>query len=286
MSDTKAVATKPAPPADALETDLLALAKTPEERQRAYALASQARQADMLRRASAALAETGWGQNISPIARAAVARYMLEIGGDPARHCYVLGGNVYLNAEFYRDLCAANEDFDHDEVRFIHADARASKEEQAERAALRVQYAVPEDAPGAAIVTLHYKGRGPFVGVNWAGVRKNDPVGRDEPTKTAHSRAYRKAAQKAESAWFRTHPHLLAAEAVLTQGRVIETADEVADLPKDPQAERGRLGAGDPGVETEPPAKPKTVKHAPSKICPEEDYHPASECGYETKPAA
>jgi hypothetical protein len=158
----------------------------------------------------------------------AVVRYMLEIGADPMRHCFVLGGNIYLNAEFYRELVAANPKFLRDDVDFIHDDPRASEEERARRKQLRIVYGVPENAPGAAMVTLHYDGRGPFVGVNWAGVREKDPVGKAEPTKSAQTRAYRKAALKAEPAWFKAHPRLHAAEEVIAQGRVIQETESIA----------------------------------------------------------
>src|SRR5437879_5371957 len=85
-------------PPEPLEAVMLAKAKTPEERTLAFTLASRVRQADMIRQAAATIAETGWGKDISPVARAAVGRYLLEVGADPVRHAYVLGGNVYLNA--------------------------------------------------------------------------------------------------------------------------------------------------------------------------------------------
>lgn len=275
---------------NALEAELLGTAKTLDERKLAFELASRVRQQQMIRKAALAAAEVGWGKDISPVARAAVVRYCMEIGADPLRHVYVLGGStVYLNAEFYRDLCAANPEFLMDDVRFIHADPRAGEEEAAERARLRVQYGVPEEAPGAAIVTLHYRSkRGPFVGVNWAGVRKNDPVGTQEPTKTAHSRAYRKAAMKAESAWFRTHPTLAAAHEILAQGKAL---GEVVPTPFG--GEPVPTAAGEP-VDTaavEIPAESKDpytgdavmTRHAPSAICDKAAEHPVSECGYGRK---
>jgi hypothetical protein len=209
-----------------LEAHLLELAKTPEDRERAYKLIAHAQQQDLVRRVAVAIAEQSWGREISPVARAAVARYCLEIGADPVRHVFVLAGNIYLNAAFWMDLVAANPKFRRDEVDFIHDDERANSDERARRKALRVTYAVPEGAPGVAVVTLHYEGRGPFIGVNWAGARTNDPVGKAEPTKTAQSRAYRKAAMKAEPAWFKGHPVLEAAEAVVTWAHEIDKAGE------------------------------------------------------------
>ena len=222
---TKAVTTQDAPMGDKLELQLLEQAKTPAERQMAFSLASQARQAKMIRDVAVAVAETGWGKEISPVSRAAVVRYCLEIGADPVRHVFVLGGNVYLNAAFWMDLVAANPKFLRaDPPKFIHHDERASAEDNAARKALRVTYGVPEGVKGAAIVTLHYAdGRGPFIGVNWVGARgKADPVGEAEPTKTAETRAYRRAAMKAEPAWFGKHPRLKSTQEVLVQGREVE----------------------------------------------------------------
>jgi len=220
------VATADGQKADALETSLLENAKTPEERALAFRLASQARQSKMIRDVAVACAETGWGKDVSPMSRAAVVRYCMEIGADPVRHVHILGGTVYLNAAFWMDLCAANPKFQKAETRFIHADPRCTPEEAERRKAARVDLGVPEEAMGAAIVTLFYEGRGPFVGVNWAGAKSSDPVGKQEPTKTAETRAYRRAAMKAEPAWFGGHPQLKEVEELLVQGRELEKTAE------------------------------------------------------------
>lgn len=274
-------------------TELLGAARTFEEKQLAFGLASRIRQNDMVRLAAAEIAEKGWGNKISPAARAAVARYMLEIGGDPARHCYVLGGNVYLNAEFYKELCAANPKFLRAETDFIHDDDRADEAERARRRGLRVKWGVPEAAPGACLVTLFYDGgRGPFQGVNWAGVRDADPVGKADPTKTAETRAYRKAALKAEPAWFRTHPKLTRAEEVLAQGRAMPGEPEEPPVPLQPEpVEIKQIAKGSAeGVEEPAPAQPEApadvmTKHAPSGLCAIEGEHPEAACGYHRKKA-
>jgi hypothetical protein len=216
----------------------------------------------MLRRTAMAVAETGWGKNISPVARQAVVRYSMEIGADPVRHIYVLGGAVYLNAAFWMEIVAANPKFVRSETRFIHVDPRATPEEADKRRVERVTYGAPEEAKGAAVVVLFYEGRGPFVGVNWAGCGKKspndsskwqDPVGEAEPTKTAESRAYRRAAIKAEPAWFREHPRLQAAENVLAQGREIEErTSELRELGKEPIADTAPVVAPIPENDGEP----------------------------------
>src|SRR5882762_5349506 len=73
------------------EDELIKAATTFDQKQLAFTLANQVRQTAMIRRAAAAIASTGWGHSITPVARAAVARYCLEVGCDPVRHVYVLG---------------------------------------------------------------------------------------------------------------------------------------------------------------------------------------------------
>ena len=279
--------------------ELIASAKTFEERQLAWTLASKIRQNDMLRQAAAAIGETGWGKDISQAARAAVARYCLEVGADPVRHVHVLGGStVYLNGEFYKELCAVNPKFLRAETDFIHDDDRADEKERERRKGLRVKWGVPEKAPGACLVTLFYAdGRGPFEGVNWAGVRDKDPVGKAEPTKTAETRAYRKAAMKAEPAWFRSHPRLAHAEEVLAQGRLAPHEEEQppAALEPEPVEVKAIAAKSGEGVQeqdrtpspTQPaPAADVMTKHAPSGLCQIEGEHPESACGYHRKKSA
>jgi hypothetical protein len=278
---------------DALEQQLLAEAKTPQERALAFQLATTARQHSMLRRVALAVAETGWGKEISPVARQAVIRFCLEIGADPVRHVNVLGGNVYLTAAFWMELVAANPKFIRPETAFIHDDDRADQSERERRKAQRLIHGVPEDVKGAAVVTLFYQGRGPFLGVNWVGGgRKADPVGLQEPTKTAETRAYRRAAVKAEPAWFREHPRLQAAENVLAQGRELEQTAE--QLP--PFASQSiPSAAGEPvsaaaitvPVEAKDPytGAPVMTNHSPTSACAKPGDHLISECAHAAQAA-
>lgn len=276
---SKAVTTSPEPASgDKLEVQLLDQARTPEERALAFRLASQARQSKMIRDVAVAVAETGWGKEVSPISRAAVVRYCLEIGADPVRHVHVLGGNVYLNAAFWMDLVAANPKFIRPEIEFIHDDDRADQAERERRKAKRLLLGVPEAAKGAAVVTLYYNGRGPFVGVNWAGAKKSDPVGEQEPTKTAETRAYRRAAMKAEPAWFSKHPRLQAAHELLVQGRELEKAGEaLPEIGNRPVAtesvEVQQLGTGATRVGV-------IEEHEPDDNCRIAGEHPRERCGY------
>src|SRR6266581_4728525 len=157
---------------------LLQGAKTQDERERAFALAERYNQSKIVRELSEAVAATSWGSALNPLLRAQIIRYALEIGADPTRHLYVLGGRPYLNGEFYRVLVVQNKDYVRDVVDFIQKDDRADQDEQDRRLRLRIAYGAPEAALAVCIVTLHFaNNRGPFVGVKWAPSHKNDPVG-------------------------------------------------------------------------------------------------------------
>jgi hypothetical protein len=193
--------------------ELLARAKTPDERAFAYRSIDKHRAMKLVQKAAELVAGTSWGKNMSERSRAVYAAYCFETGTDPLRHWYILGDRMYDNAELWMDLAAAHEDFaGADEPRFIHADARCSAEEATLRQQLRVQHGVPEDTPGAAIVTIHTKSRGDFIGCNWVKMHKTsegkwrDSIGHQEPTLSAVTRAWRKAAKRAFPLWFLKHP--------------------------------------------------------------------------------
>ena len=93
-----------------------------------------------------------------------------------------------------------------DEPDFVNADARlddlAAKgdkwaiEELTRRIKARIQHAIPEKALAACVQRFRIPSSGAvIVGVNWCGggSRKSDPVGDAEPTKTAQTRARRRA---------------------------------------------------------------------------------------------
>lgn len=318
MSDkTKAVAKQPAPAAaapreapDALEQDLLAKARTPTERQEAYALASMARRADMVRRVAAAMAEVGWGKEISPAARAATIRYCFEVGADPVRHVFVLGGNIFINGTYYREAIAEHQGYLYsEEPEWFHEDARLAPDEQERRRQMRVMNNIPDDCPSCCVLRVHFKGEKEdrvVIGIGRvrAGYheatqnrpkRAKDPVGLEFPREAAETRAWREVGEKVIGPWLRSHaPQLKAAEGIIVQGRELVEAPEVADLPPDPVAERQRLleaakQESAPAAEREmrhdpEDAEAKTVRHAPNGICGEDDWHPRSECALEPKP--
>jgi hypothetical protein len=277
MTD-KTTAVAPKAKGESVLEKLLAAAQSPKEREQAYALAEKLQQHRMLAELSAAVAETSWGQKVSPLLRAQITRYALEIGADPTRHLEVLGGRPYLTASFYMELCAADPHYLRSETRFIHEDERADPEERDERKRLRITYGVPEAAKGAAIVTLYFTdGRGPHIGCKWSPSNKTDPVGEQFPTLTAETRAWRKAAQKAVSPWFSTHPMLAKIEQ-LAEAQRIHPEPESLEVPALVTPEPIKIA---PVAQPQPVSEePKLIKHLPSKVCPAEGEHDVATCGY------
>jgi hypothetical protein len=207
------------PKPDKLAMELMDLAgDSMELRAQAFATLTEYKRSQVLRAASAQLAGLSWGKKLSPETRKDVARYALSQGTDPARHWEVLGGNLYDKSELWMDLVSAQDDCLGTEKDFIHFDDRASDEENKRRELERIKHGVPDDAPAACVVTIHRQGKLPAIGVNWAGSyqvarlsRKSiaeakadpegqihdDPVGDENPTKSAYTRAFRKAAKTA-----------------------------------------------------------------------------------------
>lgn len=149
-----------------------------------------------------------WGKDLSDMQAKALAHYCNQNNLDATRHVEVLGGRVYLTANFYEERGAPliqRGIVQPEKPRFIHKDERLeklaasgdewAKQEQVERMRLRIEHAVPEEAKAAAIYGLRVTATGRLVtGVNWCGgIGKRDPVGDAEPTKTALTRAARRA---------------------------------------------------------------------------------------------
>ncbi len=155
---------------------------------------------------------TQWGASCSPEAVRAVAHYCNINGLDAVRHVEVLGSRIYLTAEFYRergaDLLLDGTIVPMEPQNIAHdprLDALATRDDDTgkwardeadRRLRARIQYGVDEDAAGAAVVRFALRSGAVIVGVNWIGgkeSKKRDPVGQAEPTKTAITRAERRA---------------------------------------------------------------------------------------------
>jgi hypothetical protein len=181
---------------------------------------------------AAAIRGTQWGKELNGMALSAVAHYCTINRLDPARHVEVLGGKIYLLGELYMERGAPlllKRLITMDEPDYIHEDAGINavlsgtdksvteemvawaRAEKFRRFQQRAKLGVPHDATGACVVRIRVPGTDTIlVGVNWCGGstkvkrRKNpkpgeaaeyrsDPVGDAEPTKTAHTRALRRA---------------------------------------------------------------------------------------------
>jgi hypothetical protein len=156
-----------------------------------------------------AIRGTQWGKDLGPEGAHALAEYCRANNLDPVRHIEVLGGRPYLTSTYYEErgapLVRAGVLVPH-EVDFIQADARldalaeAGDEwatgERTRRMRLRIHHGAPEKAAAVAVKRITVASTGhTVVGVNWCGggVRQRDPVGDAEPTKTAETRAARRA---------------------------------------------------------------------------------------------
>ena len=156
-----------------------------------------------------AIRGTQWGKDLGPEGAYALAEYCRANNLDPVRHVEVLGGRPYLTAEYYRERAASLIRDGYvvpQPVDFINADDRLqklveagdewAKGEHTRRLRERIRINAPEAAKAVAVKRIVVASTGQVVeGFNWCGggVKRNDPVGESEPTKTAETRAERRA---------------------------------------------------------------------------------------------
>lgn len=218
----------PAPATDGVRAAPTAVAVSKRDELEAKAVDMRARlNADVAARRErnamvAQIRGTQWGLGADSRTTMAVANYCLQMRLDPVRHVEVLGGRIYLTATLYEERAAplirAGVLIPH-EVEFINVDERLdvlakdddpetaawAKKEKRRRAMARITYNAPDKAMAIAVkrITIAKTGK-TIVGVNWCGggTRKKwskgtlidaDPVGDLEPTKTAETRAGRRA---------------------------------------------------------------------------------------------
>ena len=150
-----------------------------------------------------------WSKELGADGVRALAEYCRSNGLDPVRHVEVLGGRVYLTATLYEERAAPmirSGELIPAEPDFINVDERLDKLEAAgdewakgenlRRVKARIEHNAPEKALAIVVKRITVAATGQtIVGVNWCGggVRRGDPVGDSEPTKTATTRAGRRA---------------------------------------------------------------------------------------------
>lgn len=194
---------------------LLELAQGRDERVQVWETMTAVRKGRVIREASETIAEFAWGAKLSPLHRAALARFAYAMGTDPVRHWMVLGNSVYDKSELWLDLVTSEPDYHHHEIQHINDDKRLSDEKRAARAELRAEWNMPDTA-GVCIVTIVVKRHGDLISfsdANHAGNRVGynavkkaradilDPIGEQDPGKTAMTRAWRRAAKKCYPLW-------------------------------------------------------------------------------------
>jgi hypothetical protein len=275
---------------------MLELAKTPEERERAFQLAERHAQNQLVQEITAELTVKSWGANASVALRTETVRWALEVGADPSTEVDILGGKPFLNANYWIRLVAVEPDFMRPEEIWVHHDERASPEENEKRKELRVQYAIPDaiaatvglhrdqkeraaknppiPVKAAVLVFLHFKERGPFLGKKWSPTRANDDVGMDHPEASALTRAWRKAALAAVR---RKPPFSKRLTNLIVQGRELDKVG--GDLPA-----LGNTPVAIETVEVQQIEGEKKVgvieRHEPSAICGTTGEHKRESCGY------
>lgn len=156
-----------------------------------------------------AIRGTQWGKDCAPAVVDALVAYCRQNQLDAVRHVEVLGGKIYLTADYYDEKGAAllhAGDVMFDEPDYINADPRLeelasagdewAKDEILRRKRERIRWNVPEQAKACVVTRAKLRSGMAVVGVNWCGNipgGKKDPVGDAEPTKTAQTRSRRRA---------------------------------------------------------------------------------------------
>lgn len=310
MTSPKVEPTAVTRPRTSLVERLLALAKTPDDRERAWQIAERVEQEQAIAAMVAEVRTKAWGNQVSPALQKEIVRWTLQQGGDPMTEVDILGGQPYLNNRYWLRLLANEPDFLRGEETQLADDARLPDEERALRRALRAMWGVPEEIAAtvglsgeqreaaksrpplkllsAVLVALHFEGRGPFHGVKWCPSSAKDPVGGDFPEQTARTRAWRKAAVLAirrktpltERLKLMIDDERHQPQTFLSDkgpGSVPLTDPERIEIA--PLAAPQQISEGEPA----PPQSPKMVRHEPSKICELKGDHDEGLCGYKRK---
>lgn len=165
------------------------------------------------------------GSRFSPGTRQAFATFCIVTRANPMTHVDVLGGRPYLNVNYWQDLATQHPLYHHYEQREIGENA----EKQLRAAGLtedadailreRIQWNPPAGMASVVVTDIYrFTNQAPIDQIragdlepepylikisecNWAGGKSGDPVGNSNPSLTARSRSFRRAAVKAFSAW-------------------------------------------------------------------------------------
>jgi hypothetical protein len=192
-----------------------AVAETPQQsaaREALAALSPEKRAEIMLRRqaniVTAQIASTNWGKGMDADTAKAVSDWGQRNGIDVTKEIFILGGNIYLNAEFYLNRLATlierGRVLDWRQS-FVNIDARLDESNPIDRAEIarrrdaRVRFNIPDEATSAVVTELELASMPgvPIIGVKWAPRSASDPIGKAFPQETALTRSARRCLRQA-----------------------------------------------------------------------------------------
>lgn len=187
-----------------------------------------------LRRANniiaAQISETNWGKGMDLETRRAISEWGRRHEIDVTTEINVLGGNVYINANFYMGRLAKMVErglVEYAIADHVEVDSRLSDfpDELARRRRERVRFQLPEIAKSAVVARIKlFKVPVEFTAAKWCGGKGTnssgklkDPVGEEFPVETSETRAFRRCLK-------------LLVSHIPDEVRRIETAEEDANL--------------------------------------------------------
>lgn len=174
------------------------------------------------------------GDGYSESTRMALARYCQVAGADPQRHVEILGGKPWLNDRYYVDLCASDPHYIDYEQENISADQKARSKWGVPKWAshvflTRIRRFIPIaplekirsgeitefDQYVTTVEEVNYAGDRPVKTARSGKTYQPDPIGNEEPDKTARTRSHRRCAAKAFAAIRRHSDEIERAERIL-----------------------------------------------------------------------
>lgn len=159
---------------------------------------------------AAQIAALSWGEKLDTDTRRAVADWGLTFRVDATTEIHILGGRVYLNAQFYLrrlgELIAADlveyavADHVEDDPRLAKLGAEGEGE-SSRRLRERLKHGIPDACVSATVFRVKLRSMEQEVsGAKWCGTGKKnkhgniaDPIGEEFPVETSESRAARRA---------------------------------------------------------------------------------------------
>lgn len=191
-----------------------------------------------------------WGKGLTADGLRAVAEYARRYNIDAAAEIDILGGKIYRNAAYYirrgaellragivTDISVEHVNADHRLTSMAERNVEGAQAELDRRELARIKHNIPDAAKGAVVVRIATAEGAVVEGANYAGVGR-DPVGSENPGKTAETRAYRRAWRLLVD----TIPQLKDEE-----GAADEAGVSVSAVVVDERAKAQELAKGQPG---------------------------------------